>query len=209
MLEGLYKNKYRIKSARLQGWDYGFDAYYFVTICTYERNHYFGNIIIDDYGYSYIKLSEIGIIVRQYWLNISKYHPYVVLDMFVVMPNHIHGIIQIQKNVPVETRYFASQMSKQTSISNVVKETPGMASLQDGKPNKFGSQSQNLSSIIRGYKSGVTMYVRENNIDFKWQARYYDRIIRDKNALNAVRRYMQINPQKWNNDRNNLQNIWM
>ena len=195
MIEELYQNKYRIKSARLPGWNYGADAYYFITICTYERAHYFGNVLCDDGGVASVALSEIGKIAWDCWLEIPKHFPFVVLDMFVVMPNHIHGIIVIRKNEQkcddVETQNFAS-------LHN------------DGwQPNRFGPQSQNLASIIRGFKIGVTKYANNNNIDFKWQSRYYDHIIRDERALRAIRRYIQINSQKWNRDRNNPNNIWM
>ena len=176
-----YQNKYRIKSARLSKWDYGTNAYYFITICAYEKICYFGDIVAGKNGHAYVKLSEIGKIAKEYWLNIIKFHPYVILDAFIIMPNHIHGIIQINK--------FAHG---------------------EWTPNEFGPQSQNLASIIRGFKSGVTMYAQKHNIDFEWQPRFYDQIIHDENALNGIRYYIKTtNPQKWHRDRNNLENIWI
>ncbi len=83
-----YQNKYRIKTNRLQNWDYGWNGAYFVTICTKNREHYFGNIYDDK-----IKFTNIGKLAEKYWCEIPKHFPFVKSDVFVVMPNHIHGII--------------------------------------------------------------------------------------------------------------------
>lgn len=87
-----FQNKYRIPSARLQHWNYGWNAPYFVTICTKNRKCFFGNITDGKK-----ELSEIGKIAEKYWLEISNHFPFVKLDTFVVMPNHIHVIIVIDK----------------------------------------------------------------------------------------------------------------
>ena len=87
-----FRNKYRIPSARLQHWDYGWNGAYFITICTKNRVEYFGEIINGE-----MKLSEIGVLSHKYWLEIPNHFPFVQLDAFVVMPNHIHGIIIIDK----------------------------------------------------------------------------------------------------------------
>lgn len=87
-----FQNKYRIPSARLQNWDYGSNALYFVTICTAHRECYFGKIVNGK-----MILSEIGNIANQFWFEIPIHFPFVVLDEFVVMPNHVHGIIVINK----------------------------------------------------------------------------------------------------------------
>lgn len=85
-----FKGKYRIKSARLENWDYSWGAMYFVTICTQNRKFYFGDIVNGE-----MILSEIGEIAQRCWLEISKHFTFVELNEFVVMPNHIHGIIII------------------------------------------------------------------------------------------------------------------
>ncbi len=89
----LFQNKYRIESARLKGWDYGSNRYYFVTICTNNRTHFFGRIQND-----IMCLNEIGTIAYQCWLEIPNHFPFVVPDEFVIMPNHVHGIVHIDKN---------------------------------------------------------------------------------------------------------------
>lgn len=96
----LFKNKYRIKSIRLKHWDYSKDGAYYVTICTKNRECVFGNIINQK-----MQLSEIGEIVSNEWIKTEQMRTYVQLDNFVVMPNHLHGIIIIEnisncKNVP-------------------------------------------------------------------------------------------------------------
>jgi hypothetical protein len=90
-----YRNKYRIASARLQNWDYGSNAMYFVTICTAHREYYFGDIVD-----GIMNLSEIGKIVETEWLNTFELRPDINLEMgeFQVMPNHFHAIIGIGKN---------------------------------------------------------------------------------------------------------------
>ncbi|MEK7597126.1 MAG: transposase [Patescibacteria group bacterium] len=178
-----FRNKYRIPTARLQNWDYSDNGYYFITICTKERKHYFGEIINDK-----IQLSEIGMLAQKYWLEIPKHFPFVELDEFMVMPNHVHGIVIIRNVVPhVETQNFAS--------------------LQQAKPikpqNKFGSQSKNLASIIRGFKIGVKKYATIHGINFFWQSRFYDNIIRNEKSFYYIRQYIKDNPMNWENDRNN------
>jgi len=87
-----FRSKYRIPSSRLQKWDYGWNAPYFVTICTTDRNHYFGKIINGE-----MHLSEIGELADKYWHEITNHFPFVHLDAFQVMPDHIHGILIIDK----------------------------------------------------------------------------------------------------------------
>lgn len=124
-----YLNKYRISSARFGSWNYAQNGYYFVTICTDRKEKYFGEIINSE-----ISLSRIGKIVEKYWKEIPQHYPFVSLDAFIIMPNHIHGIIIIDKTV--ETQNFASVQ-------------------HDDNVNKFGPQSQNLGAIIRGFKAAV------------------------------------------------------
>ncbi|MBD3311586.1 MAG: hypothetical protein GF349_03775 [Candidatus Magasanikbacteria bacterium] len=195
----LFRNKYRISSTRLRGWDYGKDAAYFVTICTKKNFCYFGEI-----ENSRIKLSEIGKIVYDEWKNTTMIRPYVILDEFVVMPNHIHGIVIINKNDDndVETRCCAQTSQDDTHTV----ETRCCASLQRGKqnwiPNKFGSQSHNLASIIRGFKSAARKRINSKfgQNHFAWQSRFHDRIVRNELELNKIRWYIRHNPKNWEKD---------
>ena len=91
-----YRNKYRVESARLKNWDYAWNAPYFVTICTKNRECHFGEIIKGK-----MNLSEIGMIVDKYWKMIPEHFSFVMLDEYVIMPNHMHGIIIINKTYKV------------------------------------------------------------------------------------------------------------
>jgi REP element-mobilizing transposase RayT len=201
-----FQDKYRIPSARVQWWDYGSNAAYFITICTQNKIHYFGNIIDQK-----MEFSEIGKYAETCWYEIQNHFPFVKLGAFVVMPNHIHGIIIIDKSISdaVETQDFAS--SSKNIISNVETndfaspsndnispdETQDFASLQS---NKFGPQSRNLASIIRGYKIGVTKSSRIIQPDFKWQPRFHDHIIRNFSEFMSITKYIESNPWNWEND---------
>lgn len=88
-----FQNKYRIPSARAPWWDYGNNAAYFVTICTRNREHYFGEIIQHT-----MRLTEIGKQAEICWNEIPEHFPFVIMDEFVVMPNHVHGILVFNKN---------------------------------------------------------------------------------------------------------------
>ena len=170
-----FKAKYRVKSARLQSWNYGWNAAYFVTICIADKVCHFGDVLDGE-----MKFSAIGLWAEKCWLEIPDHFPFVLLDSFVVMPNHVHGIIIIDK--PVETQ-------------NV--ETQNIASLQ----NKFGPQSKNLASVVRGYKIGVTKYAKPLHINFVWQPRFHEHIIRKEETYLKISEYIQDNPRKWQEDK--------
>jgi len=176
-----FQGKYRIPSARWAAWDYGSNAAYFITVCTANRAHDFGEITDGA-----MRLTPLGQAAMDCWNEIPAHFPFVVLDAFVVMPNHVHGILVIDK----------------PGDQNV--ETQNLASLQ--KPpvrprNKFGPQSQNLASIVRGYKIGVKKFARQNNIPFAWQARYHDHVIRDAGEHRRIRQYIISNPKQWEEDK--------
>jgi len=177
----LYKNKYHIESTRLKEWDYSSSGYYFVMICTKNRECFFGNIVDGK-----MELSEIGEIAKQCWLEIPQHFQDVKLDEFVIMPNHVHGIIIIN-NRNVETRHGVS-LQKQNSNTN-----------QFSKP-----VSGSLSTIINQYKSTVMRWCRKDGYDnFAWQSRFYEHIIRNGKSLQKIREYISNNPLKWDIDENN------
>lgn len=183
MSDDKFQNKYRIPSARATWHDYD-GGTYFVTICTHGREHYFGEIVTDENGKPKMELSEIGKIADECWCAIPQHFPHVQVPLWVIMPNHIHGILIIDS--PEETQNFASLQSQS---------------------NKFGPQSKNLASVIRGFKIGVTKYARENNIPFAWQTRFYDRIVRNTDELNGISQYIENNVAKWAFDELNDNNV--
>ncbi len=168
-----FQNKYRIPSARLKDWDYGSNAIYFVTICTHHCKHYFGEIT--DGG---MQLSKIGKFVEFEWLKTPELRPDMNLELgeFVIMPNHFHAIITIGKN-------------------NFNTGTDAMH-----RASTSGSQSKKLASIIRGFKSSVTINARKTNPQFKRQARFHDHIIRNFDSYHRIEQYIQNIPANWQND---------
>lgn len=181
-----FKNKYRIQSTRLQHWDYGRNAAYFVTICTKNRSHFFGEI-----RNGTMLLSEIGKIANQNWLAIPKQFPYVKLGDYIVMPNHVHGIIIIDKNDndPVEARLIAPLRDHSH------KKSGGFAG------NKNPMLNNNLSRIIRWYKGRTTFECRKIDSDFEWQSRFHDHIIRNEKSFANISNYIINNPMNWKEDK--------
>ncbi len=175
-----YRGKFRIDSTRLKGWDYSSAGFYYVTICTKDKRPYFG-FIVD----GVVQLSDIGEIALNCWMEIPEHFSSVGIDEFVVMPNHVHGIVVIRSD----------------AISRV--ETPHVASLQpkDGRTQFGPLKPGSLSKIIQGYKAAVTRQVRlMGEHDFTWQSRFYDHIIRNDEDLDRIRNYIQDNPIKWELD---------
>lgn len=174
MNNNLYQKKYRIPSTRLPERDYS-SGDYFITICTKDKECFFWEIIDGK-----MQLNELWNIVNTYRLEIPNHFPNVILDEFIIMPNHIHGILFIEKifNKPVETQNIASPKYN-TSLQN---------------ENKFWPQTKNLWSIIRWFKSAVTTYSKIHNINFWRQSRFYEHIIRNEKELNIVREYIINNP---------------
>ena len=162
---------HRRKSIRLKGYDYSKEGAYFITICTYRRELYFDN-------------EEIKRIVEKEWLNTMHIRQNVILDEFVVMPNHLHGIIVIIHNVGAYCN------------------TP----LQ----NQFKSPSKTIGAIVRGFKSVATKEISKLNKTPGipvWQRNYYKHTIRKEKELTKIRAYIQNNPLKWSLDRENPNRI--
>jgi REP element-mobilizing transposase RayT len=190
----LFQNKYRNESTRLQHWHYGWDGAYFITICTKNREYFFGNI-----SDGKIELSGIGLIAHDYWFEISNHANNVELGAFVVMPNHIHGIVILQGNnsdpvipaFPVGTTHALSLREMETETET---KTIGQQ--------RFQNQGKNtISSIIGGYKSAVSKQARQAGFYFAWQSRFYDHIIRDHQSFQNITQYIINNPLNWKGDR--------
>lgn len=189
-----FQGKYRIPSARWATWDYGKNAAYFITICTADREHFFGAVVNHT-----MRLTQLGHAAVDCWNEIPAHFPFVGLDAFVVMPNHVHGIIVIDKPTDAAGTQTVDAQNAE-NVENAV-ETQNFASLPlQPSHNRFGPQSQNLASIVRGYKIGVTKFARQHNLPFGWQARYHDHVIRNDAEYNRIRAYIQNNPQNWTED---------
>ena len=176
--------KHRRRSIRLKGYDYNQAGAYFVTICTHDRVFLFGQIENGE-----MTSSEPGHMVEQYWNEIPAHFPHVELDAFVIMPNHVHGILLITE--PVGAKNFSPPPPPRPSPQ---RQRPGT--------------SKTVGSVIRGFKIGVTKWMREHTlIPNVWQRNYYEHIIRDEADLNRVREYIAANPARWDEDDENPGNI--
>jgi len=184
MGDEFFNNKYHIASIRLSHWNYGWPSFYYVTICTKDRICNLGEIKNGD-----VYLLELGQIVFECWLEIPKHFNNVKLDDWIIMPNHLHGIIEIVEDdndlqkcrdrvYPVSTR------------------------------GKFGHVSKkSLSSIINTFKGAVSRSCHKNNLAFQWQDNYYEHIIGNEEDYARIKEYIALNPINWEKDRNNPKNF--
>jgi REP element-mobilizing transposase RayT len=183
-----FKNKYKIASARAKWWDYSDNSGYFITICTQNRRNYFGQV-----KRGKMCLSEIGRIAYDCWAQIPDHFPFIKLGKFVIMPNHVHGIIVIDKPaVTVETLRIVETLHA-TSLQQRRQRKQQMAEISP-KPNS-------ISTIIRSYKSAVSNLVKHLDKSFGWQTRFYNRIICNEREYRRITQYIIDNPYNWANDR--------
>ncbi|MFH0771141.1 MAG: transposase [Candidatus Omnitrophota bacterium] len=159
------------KKVRLTKYDYSTNGFYYVTVCTHSHEEIFGKIEIND-----ITLNVYGEIAKNSWLNLPNHHKNIQLDAFVVMPNHIHGIIVIE--CPVGNGP-ARSVNENNNLSVVI-----------------GSYKSAVTKQIN----------QINNIAFKWQKSFYDHVIRNDKSLNDIREYIVNNPLTWGTDENNPMN---
>ena len=204
-MSSLFRNKYRNESFRLTGHDYSSGGIYFVTICTHGMISYFGKI-----SRTKMILSETGQIANETWYELPKHFPCVSLDEFVVMPNHIHGIIIIEPPDIVRTLHaMAMQQHTPNGVGTLQCDagtlqcdvgTLHATSLPQPK-NKFMSSIAptpgSLPAVIRSYKSAVSKTVHSTDPDFSWQSRYYDHLVRSDQEMFRIKQYIINNPGKW------------
>ncbi len=173
----LFRNKYRIETTRLRDWDYAAGGWYYVTVCTENKRCYFGRVVD-----AQVDLSLLGKYAEACWQSIPLHHKNVTLDEFIVMPNHVHGIIVIDAPgcMPPLRRKGERRIPKPLSA--------------------VSPKSSSLAAIMRSYKSAVTTWAHEQGFKFDWHPRFHDRIIRGKNSLENIRQYIRDNPANWEKD---------
>jgi putative transposase len=176
------------RSFRLKEFDYTSSGAYFVPICTRGREMLFGEVVGD-----VVRLSDWGEIAANQWKRLPYRFPYLDLDVFVIMPNHLHGII-----VLLDGR-GTGDGERVPHDQAVVPRAPTIE--------RFGKPVQgSIPTIIRSYKSSVTQRIkgmRGGNQVTVWQRNYYERVIRDEDELNRSREYILDNPRRWAEDREN------
>ncbi len=213
-----FNNKYRIPSSRQSAWDYSRNAAYFITICCKDRQRYFGIITNGN-----MQLSAIGSIAAKFWYDIPQHFHYVKLDAFIVMPDHIHGIIIIDKSVETSKSVISVETPKlgvsvdtsnmrtsvktpklgvsvDTSNMRTSVETPKLGVSTSISTNAKKWKSGTLGVIINQYKRICTIHARKIEPDFSWQPRFYDTIIHDEKTFVRISEYIRNNPLKWRDD---------
>lgn len=215
-----YQNKYRNESARAPWWDYGWNAAYYVTICTQNREHYFGKV-----NNGLMRLSHTGVIADILWYEIKHHAQFVKLGDYVIMPNHMHGIVilnrpgirtfgdinlnskgngltagrDIEFSIPPGTLHATSpQHPSLLPISPTIH--PSASEQKNEHMASISPKSGSLSTILRSYKSAVTRHSRRLGFTFGWQARFHDHIIRDEAEYQRISKYIKNNPANWEND---------
>jgi len=182
------------QSIRLKGYDYSQSGLYFITICCYQRECLFGNIIN-----SQMILNNFGQLIKEEWLKSAEIRKEIELDDFVIMPNHFHGIVII--NQEINSDFMKNDVDFQDN--NV--GANGRSPLQQipSSPPKISMKPKSISSLIAGFKSATTKkinIIRNTPQNPVWQRNYYDHIIRNDESLAKIREYVQNNPLSWEND---------
>jgi putative transposase len=178
------------QSIRLRGYDYSQPGAYFITLCTQNRECNLGEIINGE-----MKFTVRGLIIDEFWLKIPDHFPHVELDQFVVMPNHIHGIIVINDEL------LGEQNIKETNINTNINTN---TNIEGGETPPLRKKTT-LGQIIAYYKYQTTKII--NHVDNTpglriWQRNYYERIIRHDKILELARQYIFQNPFRWHKDPN-------
>lgn len=166
------------RSIRLDGYDYGQPGAYFVTICTYKRMGLFGEVMDGQ-----MRLTPFGRIVADEWRRTERVRDNVRLDAFVMMPNHVHGIIVITRR--------PDRCRGESQFAPTMRE--------------FRSPSHTLGAIVRGFKGAATRRInrlRGAPGEPVWQRNYYEHIVRNWRDLERIRQYIAENPAHWHRDRN-------
>ena len=199
----LFQNKYRIESTRLKGYDYSSEGAYFITICTKNREHLFGEIVDGR-----LQETEQSKICMDCWNDLPNHYDNCVLDAFIIMPNHVHIIIIIRNRDDDD----GVRMRVETGLKPVstMPHTNTM-SHTNTMPHTNTNNAYPLSEIIRGFKTftarKINIYQNTPGKPF-WQLRFHDHIIRNEKALNHIREYIGNNQINWENDRNNRTGVY-
>ena len=178
--------KHHRRSIRLPGYDYSQAGAYYITIVTHQRDCLFGKIENEK-----MILSDLGKIADECWRAIPDHFPLVELGAYVVMPNHVHGIIVITDNGRGAALLRPYTGPDENQNSHKINVKPG-----------------SLGAIVRSYKSAVSYRIhKEHNATGIWQRNYYEHIIRDDKDLQNKTDYIDANPMLWDEDENNPQYV--
>ena len=201
--------KHHRRSIRLRGYDYSQEGLYFVTLVCHHRKHLFGHI---DNGE--VHLSPGGEVAEACWLAIPEHFPKVKLHDHIIMPNHVHGILEIIAEGDDSDECTHDDLSEDTVEGST--GDPGKGSSKGSSkgersfaltstphtPTPFRSPSRTLGSIVRGYKIGVTKWFRTHTDQHQiWLRNYYEHIIRNEASYQRIAAYIRSNPERWAEDK--------
>jgi REP element-mobilizing transposase RayT len=183
-------DKHDRQSIRLPQWDYRRPGAYFVTVCAHERRCLFGEVVAGR-----MALNTYGRIVVEEWRRTEQIRDRVVLDAFVIMPNHVHGIIVITADGRASADDVTTNRRRGSSPMNPY-----------GHPNRTfgGAVAGSVSTIMRQFKSMVTKRInrlRDTPGEPVWQRNFYERIACNRRELDRIRTYIRRNPARWHRDR--------
>ncbi len=178
------------KSIRLPDYDYSSAGYYFITICCRNRENCFGQI-----SNCKMILSETGKKASEFWLEIPLHFKHVKLDEFIIMPNHIHGILFLNYS----DTGTCHGMYLQPANHQIMEGSCHRMTLNQMNINQFSRPVKNsVSVIINQYKSALKRWCNKNGFrSFQWQSRFHDHILFNENSLERVRKYIKLNPGNW------------
>ena len=187
---------YHRRSIRLTGYDYTQNGHYFLTICTRNRECLFGEV---HDGRMY--LSNYGRIVTECWQKIPDHFPQIVLHEYVIMPNHVHGIIEMQNNTDtniVDESIVGAAVGANTTGMCADTTDVGANNYSPLQTTQFRPHgtSRTVGSVVRGFKIGVTRQMGFS----PWQRNYYEHIIRNNESYQYIVKYIAQNPLKWEED---------
>jgi putative transposase len=177
-----FKNHHR-RSIRMRGYDYSLEGAYFITVCTYQRLNLFGEVMNGA-----MQLNPYGIIAGEQWVRLQKRFPQSIFEHYMIMPNHVHGIIHIVRG--------AGEGFDQTTPEMPPQRPYGFPLVNPGS----------LGIIVRAFKASVTYRINAIRSPINppiWQQNYYDHIVRNEQELNQIWNYIDNNPQSWFEDQLN------
>lgn len=176
-------NIHHRKSYRLRGYDYRRKGLYFITICTKNRECFFGEIIDKE-----MNCTDLGKIAYQFFDEIPLHTKNAEVDVFCIMPNHVHGIIKLSGS-SLHSDNIPSKSMDSNEISNYMQA--------------LAPKAGSISAIIRSYKSAVSRYSNQNlpDLNFEWHVRFWDHIIRNEEEYIKIYDYIINNPKNWDEDR--------
>ncbi len=208
------------RSIRLKEYDYSNAGAYFITLCSFQRECLFGDVVTGE-----MRLNDIGLMVRECWQKTAAHFPYLEMDEFVVMPNHFHAIMFITKflgaepvgakQVPPASPVFGVHVEKQGVYKNPGEADEAFASplretVRESFPMPQGTLAGSLGAVMQNFKSVSTRKInklRQNPGCPVWQRNFYERVIRDDKELTSAREYIRNNPLQWDLDSDNPKRI--